>query len=151
MEKRPRVKPNRLGVESNNKDQYFEENHSVDGSDDLVALNLLQSGADNESESVKSIPFKDNELSKTDYYTANQQLSRIEAKLNQLNAVVFQIQRICISSRVDDDFEIHTPNSLGLPLETVASLNAFETKLSEPSFRKDVVSVLCYIFRYIII
>ncbi|XP_055312028.1 uncharacterized protein LOC129574272 [Sitodiplosis mosellana] len=143
-EKRKRAQPNRLGVDNGNKDHYFAEDNLLDDDEEW---GTQSSGSDWECESEpnESDSFKGNELSKSDFNFSVKQISRIEAKINQIQAVVLQIQRLCISSKVGREFSGVQTSFDELPLGTVSSLDEFNAKLDESSFRKQAFEHLAMI------
>lgn len=135
--KRSRTKPNRLGVANANKDNYFEMENSQESTEEITSR---QSESDFEPESAdESDSFKENELSKRDNEVHRRQMSRIEVKLDQIQTVVVQIQRMCITSKVGGQ---SVKQFSEIPLETVDQLEEFEAKLVRDEYRKDIVSIV---------
>lgn len=96
-----------------------------------------------ESESDRTISFKANEHPKQDSDVFCKQMSRIEAKVNRIQTVLQQIQRMIISTKIHDGSGNSdcAQNVFELPLQTVQSLDKFESDLSTPSYRNKIVSI----------
>lgn len=142
--KRSRIKPNRLGVASTNKDNYFEMDKSQDSTEETTSQ---QSESDFVESADESDSFKENELSTPDNGVYRRQMSRFEAKLDHIQTVVVQIQRMCITSKVGDKIE-HFKHFSELPLKTVMQIEDFEAKLVQDEYRKDIVSILINSYKW---
>lgn len=93
--------------------------------------------ADNTSIEVIEIPDSD----------SKKQMSRIESKVEQIYSEIQQMKRMVISLKMGCGGEPQRTNESiilpELPLQTALSLKTFEEELSDPSYRKKIVSLNC--------
>lgn len=115
-----------------------EDAASTSSSIDIVELGSLKPLNRSENRITERIPSTADESQEYIQKGLEKQVCRIEAKLNQMQSVMLQIQRMVISSSVAD-----TPRPEEfpeLPLLTEDAINKFESDLNEKSYKKNIVS-----------
>lgn len=113
--------------------------------DDSVTSNVSMSIENSSARIVANVPSNVDDSQQNGLTGLERQVFRIEAKLNEMQSVMLQIQRMIISSSIGVSASIRPEEFPELPLITEDSLNKFEKDLSEESYMKKVVSDIEYL------
>lgn len=113
--------------------------------DDSVTSNVSMSIENSSARIVANVPSNVDDSQQNGSTGLERQVFRIEAKLNEMQSVMLQIQRMIISSSIGVSASIRPEEFPELPLITEDSLNKFEKDLSEESYMKKVVSDIEYL------
>lgn len=144
-QKRKRKKPNRYGNRKINKDHYF-QNKNVnidDNSDNSCKIDNPNVSEIDSSNAEKIVSSNAEKIDSSN--VLQKQISRIEAKVNNMQRILSQIHRMLIANSIgrcnDGSIRLSTESVAGLPLLTIESFNKFENDLNDRTFREQIVSM----------
>lgn len=127
-------------------DEYFDETDSEDGEESNASEASLQSESEFESSHESQVMSKSVSVSPKPPPQWIKQVSRLEVKVNQIYDLLVQLQRMTISTKIGASEGPDKSHVLSeLPLQTVDSLNKFESALGTVMYRKEVVKNLLFL------